>query len=70
MTSEQESCKTDKPQYCGECRYIQFIDKLVKDNYIDLEFESEKWYCTQARLKVYKEEKACPWGLKEDKPKK
>lgn len=54
----------ERPHYCDECRYIQFRDYLVC-------FDGDKqWYCTQAHLKVYRDEKACPWGLKKEKPKK
>lgn len=55
----------ERPQYCGECKYIQSKEYLV-----DLWFDgNEHCYCIQARLNVYREDKACPWGLKEDKPK-
>lgn len=67
MTSKQ---KLNKPQCCGECRYIQFSEKIAKDNYLSTFDGDEKWWCTQARMKVYRDEKVCPWGLKKDKPQK
>ena len=67
MTSKQESNKLEiRPQYCGECRYIEYRTNLVDLGF----FDDKRLYCIQARLNVSSDEKACPWGLKEDKPKK
>ncbi len=49
----------ERPKYCGECKYIQ---KTVETDCCVFDGDSP-YYCTQARLKVYRNEKACPWGL-------
>lgn len=54
-----------KPKHCGECRFIE-----TRVNLVDLGFfDDTKSYCTQARLNVFSDDKACPWGLKKE-PKK